>query len=73
MPETNKEAIQSLVMPQDRKTLIEALVQRFSNHGAAVSEVAKPWRADPMEGKGEGQIFLLHGGPGVGKTFVSLL
>ncbi|KAK5637701.1 hypothetical protein RRF57_013416 [Xylaria bambusicola] len=27
--------------------------------------------ADHMENKGEGQIFLFHGGPGVGKTFTA--
>lgn len=27
-----------------------------------------PWSADFIKGKGEGQIFLLHGAPGVGKT-----
>lgn len=77
IPHTNREAIRSLVMPEDRKTLIEALVQRFSNHGvlttdsSVTSEAARTWRADHMEGKGEGQIFLLHGGPGVGKTFTA--
>ena len=27
-----------------------------------------PWSADFIQSKGEGQIFLLHGPPGVGKT-----
>ncbi|KAI0421988.1 P-loop containing nucleoside triphosphate hydrolase protein [Xylaria grammica] len=31
------------------------------------------WGADFIQNKGEGQIFLLHGGPGVGKTFVKCL
>ncbi|KAI1504177.1 hypothetical protein F5X99DRAFT_372745 [Biscogniauxia marginata] len=69
-PRVNTRAIQSLVMPAERKTLIEALVQRFSNNSTTTG-AAKPWRADYMENKGEGQIFLLHGGPGVGKTFTA--
>lgn len=31
----------------------------------------KEWSADIIEGKGEGQIFLLHGRPGVGKTLTA--
>ncbi len=31
----------------------------------------KEWSADFIEGKGEGQIFLLHGRPGVGKTLTA--
>jgi SpoVK/Ycf46/Vps4 family AAA+-type ATPase len=29
------------------------------------------WSADLVEGKGSGLIFLLHGTPGVGKTFTA--
>ena len=68
--EPNLQAIDTLVMPDDRKNLIKALVQKFTNQGSKV--LTKSWRADFIENKGEGQIFLLHGSPGVGKTFVSL-
>lgn len=72
VPRTNKQAIKSLVMPDERKELIEALVQKYSASRTEDGAIG-PWRADHMENKGEGQIFLLHGAPGVGKTFVSLL
>jgi len=29
------------------------------------------WTADFIQSKGEGQIFLLHGPPGVGKTYTA--
>lgn len=34
-------------------------------------QMHKEWSADFIEGKGEGQIFLLHGRPGVGKTLTA--
>lgn len=30
-----------------------------------------PWSTDFVKGKGEGLIFLLHGKPGVGKTYTA--
>ncbi|KAI0108998.1 hypothetical protein GGR51DRAFT_513990 [Nemania sp. FL0031] len=66
----NTRAIENLVMPEERKTMIKALVQKFTNDSAK-SKSQRPWLADFMENKGEGQIFLLHGGPGVGKTFTA--
>lgn len=33
--------------------------------------VSTPWTADFVKGKGEGLIFLLHGKPGVGKTYTA--
>jgi 2-phosphoglycerate kinase len=68
-PKVNKRAIDSLVMPEARKEMIRALVQKFTDPSGEKS--AKSWGADFIENKGEGQIFLLHGSPGVGKTFVS--
>lgn len=32
---------------------------------------ADQWSADFVEGKGEGMIMLLHGKPGVGKTYTA--
>ena len=56
-------------MTKARKDMIKALIQKHS----AVNSKQLPisWGADFIENKGEGQIFLLHGGPGVGKTYVS--
>jgi DNA polymerase III delta prime subunit len=67
--EIDTRPMDSLVMPKERKTLIEALVRKFSSNDPASSRLS--WRADHMENKGEGQIFLLHGPPGVGKTFTA--
>ncbi|KAJ2996679.1 hypothetical protein NUW58_g900 [Xylaria curta] len=67
-PRANSRPIENLVMPEERKTMIKALVDRFTD-GSARPGASKPWQADHMDNKGEGQIFLLHGGPGVGKTF----
>lgn len=49
--------------------MIRALVQKYTD--PSEGNRTKLWGADYIENKGEGQIFLLHGSPGVGKTFVS--
>ncbi|KAK4145046.1 uncharacterized protein C8A04DRAFT_36176 [Dichotomopilus funicola] len=64
VPKNNAGAIDTLVMPPERKEIIKALVQKFT-----VSQPTKTWGADFIESKGEGQIFLLYGSPGVGKTY----
>ncbi|KAH6684956.1 hypothetical protein F5X68DRAFT_171403 [Plectosphaerella plurivora] len=69
---TNVRAIDNLVMPSERKDMIKALIQRFTS-SEGVKEPERSWAADFIENKGEGQIFLLHGGPGVGKTYVTKL
>lgn len=67
----NRRAIDSLVMPEARKEMIRALVQKYTD--PTPDKRSKSWGADFIENKGEGQIFLLHGSPGVGKTFVSCI
>lgn len=69
--EFNTKAIDSVVMPDERKTIIKSLVHRFSDVDAINGKIPAPWTADLVQKKGEGQIFLLHGSPGVGKTLVS--
>lgn len=60
-------------MKEERKSVIKSLVHRYSavDTDADGTQVPKPWTADFIKNKGEGQIFLLHGSPGVGKTYVS--
>lgn len=60
-------------MKEERKSVIRSLVHRYTAVDAAADgiQVPKPWTADFIQNKGEGQIFLLHGSPGVGKTYVS--
>ncbi|KAF7555179.1 hypothetical protein G7Z17_g2379 [Cylindrodendrum hubeiense] len=66
-PKMNVRAIDTLVMPSDRKEMIKALIQKFTASNSSITPSS--WRADFLENKGEGQIFLLHGSPGVGKTY----
>lgn len=53
-----------LVMPEERKKMIKALVHRFSTDSEGsqgANGLEKAWSADFIENKGEGKIFLLHG------------
>jgi len=52
----NENALDRLVLPQERKDIIKALISH------------PPQFQDIVEGKSQGRIFLLHGPPGVGKT-----
>ncbi|KAI1460023.1 P-loop containing nucleoside triphosphate hydrolase protein [Annulohypoxylon moriforme] len=65
----NSKAIDTLVMPHERKRMIKAIVQKYTDPRFTPGTSAPTWGADFIEKKGEGQIFLLHGGPGVGKTY----
>ena len=72
----NASAFDRLVIPAERKRLIEALVLSHRagepppGASGAKGGPCEP-RADVIEGKGEGAIFLLHGPPGVGKTLTA--
>lgn len=68
---SNVKAIDKLVMPEATKNHIKALIQKYSDTKEASASGVSAWKADIIDNKGEGQIFLLHGSPGVGKTFVS--
>lgn len=70
-PRFHEGAIDNLVMPDKRKNMIKALVHRYTNPSAVGGNRATPWTADFIESKGEGQIFLFHGSPGVGKTYTA--
>ncbi|KAJ4174860.1 hypothetical protein NW754_005281 [Fusarium falciforme] len=59
----NKEAFSQLVAPPETKELIQAVV---SAHGER-----KNMGLDIIEGKGQGLLVLLHGGPGTGKTLTA--
>ncbi|PVH75853.1 P-loop containing nucleoside triphosphate hydrolase protein [Cadophora sp. DSE1049] len=68
-PTFDTSLIEKLVMKQDRRDLIKALSKSYVREDSAGNQATKSaWIADFVQGKGEGQIFLLHGGPGVGKT-----
>jgi hypothetical protein len=75
------EVINDLVLdPEDNKHLLKALAKRYAQMPHDVDVVAtvkngvtvvetnpdkKIWAGDFVEGKGEGQIILLHGPPGL--------
>lgn len=56
----------NLVLEAETKSTIEALVWNYVQEDTKV----KAWSTDFIQNKGEGRIFLLHGSPGVGKTYV---
>lgn len=72
-PKIKTEAIENLVLPSDKQELIKALVHKYtsSKRRAGAVKAESTWSADPIPNKGEGQIFLLHGPPGAGKTFTA--
>lgn len=53
------------MIPETRKNMIRSLVYQYTDRKT------RPWSADHIQNKGDGQIFLLHGSPGVGKTFTA--
>jgi hypothetical protein len=59
----NIDAFSNLVFAEDKKRLIRSLVQQRSSQDEGFD--------DHIKGKGKGLIFLLHGPPGVGKTFTA--
>jgi hypothetical protein len=72
-PKIKTEAINNLVLPAEKQELIKALVHKYtsSKRKAGAVKAESTWSADPIPNKGEGQIFLLHGPPGAGKTFTA--
>ncbi|KUI55018.1 ATPase family AAA domain-containing protein 3 [Cytospora mali] len=65
-------AIDNLVLTKSRKDMIKALLHNYSmNSSGNPGKVPDTWSADFIEDKGDGRIFLLHGPPGVGKTYTA--
>ncbi|KAF4545990.1 ATPAse AAA+ type core protein [Lasiodiplodia theobromae] len=66
-PKIDKGVIDTLVMRSDEnKSMIKAICETFNG-----SEAQNLFFADFIQGKGEGQILLLHGPPGTGKTLTA--
>lgn len=61
-------AIKNLVMNERNRKMVEVLTHKYKDEKR---EVGGAWTADFIQNKGEGQIFLLHGPPGVGKTYTA--
>ena len=68
MPRINHQAIDRLYMsdPSD-KEMLKAICQQYTHGRDGEDE----YSTDIIDGKGEGQIFLLHGPPGTGKTLTA--
>lgn len=53
------------------RQMIKSLVQRYFRGKSSEDGDKEQWSADFISDKGDSQIFLLHGKPGVGKTFTA--
>lgn len=71
-PKFDESLIDNLVMDAQRKRTLQALAKCFSrkNKNGELLQ-GEPWTADFVQGKGHGLIFLLHGRPGIGKTYTA--
>lgn len=69
-PQMAVDAIDRLVMrPERNKDMVKAVVKTYVEEH--VKRKASLVKTDFIRGKGEGQIFLLHGPPGTGKTLTA--
>ena len=62
--EWNEGAFDSLVLPDNQKTIVKALVESHKFHAAKTID-------DVVQGKGKGLVAVLHGPPGTGKTLTA--
>lgn len=71
-PNFQEDMINGLVMDSRRKSALKALAKSFARRNRFGQELEQSmWSADFVRGKGSGLIFLLHGVPGVGKTYTA--
>lgn len=60
LKEINQESnMDSLIIDETNRNIVESVCHTQDS----------PWRMDTVANKGEGQVALLHGPPGVGKTY----
>ncbi|KAH8705964.1 hypothetical protein BGW36DRAFT_286699 [Talaromyces proteolyticus] len=62
--EWNDGAFDSLVLPDNQKSIVKALVESHTFHAAENID-------DVIQGKGKGLVAVLHGPPGTGKTLTA--
>ncbi|KAK4540421.1 hypothetical protein LTR36_009278 [Oleoguttula mirabilis] len=65
-PAWQMDLVDRLIIPTATRTVLRQLTNRYTRSGADVA-----WSADLLHGKGEGLVVLLHGKPGVGKTYTA--
>ncbi|KAI8950128.1 P-loop containing nucleoside triphosphate hydrolase protein [Xylaria longipes] len=71
-PAFDEGLVDHLVMTPQRKRILKALAKSFARTNKNGEPLkGEPWTADFIPGKGHGLIFLLHGRPGVGKTYTA--
>lgn len=64
--------INNLVLAESRIKTLKSLAKSFIRENVHEQAIeGDPWTADFVRGKGNGLIFLLHGSPGVGKTYTA--
>ncbi|KAK3373167.1 AAA family ATPase [Lasiosphaeria ovina] len=68
--EWNSECFEQLVLPNQQKELVQALVAEHIQRATAVGAGTRDFD-DIIKGKGQGLILVLHGPPGVGKTLTA--
>ena len=59
------------VIPEETKDLIKGLSSRYLRQDEGERAEQRTPSADFVQDEGDGHIFLLHGKPGVGKTFTA--
>ena len=67
--EDNSDYIDKLVIDPENMLMIKAICRTYARDRTNLTNPS--WSADMIRGKGDGQIFLLHGKPGVGKTLTA--
>ncbi|KAF2104080.1 P-loop containing nucleoside triphosphate hydrolase protein, partial [Rhizodiscina lignyota] len=72
-PKFKVSMIDDLVIQKETRDLIKSLARKYTRVDTATDGGSSHdlWSADSVQGKGEGMIFLLHGKPGVGKTYTA--
>lgn len=71
-PKFKTNMIDELVLQKETRDLIKMLAYKYTRVDSETGEGMNDlWSADSVQGKGEGVIFLLHGKPGVGKTYTA--
>jgi hypothetical protein len=59
----------TIAMDDEQLKMIKALTIKRQTHGLDPIDRTKIFKADQIKGKGEGRVILLHGSPGLGKTY----
>jgi hypothetical protein len=71
-PGFERDMIDNLVIEPALAKTLKSLTMSYAGINVLGESLARGlWSADFVEGKGSGLIFLLHGTPGVGKTFTA--